>query len=902
MKQDNHYYRYWGKTGKKITSVNNYHLLVYHCLDVAACGYLMAKENRYGMGDILSSLNLNSEYGYRWIGYLFASHDIGKFANGFQQLAAHPGSALVSPAAGINYPCRHDTLGYWLWAKLFTRWSDGDNAMFSDVACDERDRFAYALDIWMAISCGHHGIPPESSNPRCATAFTQIDIDAVNDYLNAIGALFSINTLPEAWTKKAWRKTLKQESWFLAGMITLADWLGSDENNFPYCRDPMSIPDYWTLACMKAEKALAKLPSPSRLSQYTGHQALFPFINTLTPLQQRVADLDISPPGPQLIVLEDVTGAGKTEAAMILAHRLLSANKGRGVYVGLPTMATANAMYQRLGKAYGALFADDAHPSLVLAHGGREMSAAFRQSLWLDDASLSEESSADGVTASAQCSAWFADSRKKALLAEVGVGTLDQILMAVMPFRHQSLRLLGMRDKVLILDEVHAYDGYMVKLLEGVLWFHGAQGGSAIILSATLSASLRDKLLSAFSEGAGFMPCEAKEEAGYPWLSHLSSSGLHEHPLATRHEVQRGVNIDWVNDVEQALALIYQAVDAGQCICWVRNTVDDALDIFLRLLHDGKIPQQDLLLFHSRFACADRMAIEEKTLGWFGKASRADERRGKVLIATQVVEQSLDLDFDRMISDLAPIDLLIQRAGRLQRHIRDAQGACKSSLPDERSYPVLHILAPAWQENPQPGWLSEALRGTGYVYADHACLWRTQGLLRQHGQIRMPEMARLLVDGVYESSAPVPPGLETISNNVYGALLSERNIAKQNLLLRDKGYDRTASDFMWDEGREFSTRLGEPGVDVYLAWMDEQRQLQPMVNDGEFPWEMSRVQVRVSWWQKNLPHLSVPDETTLLAFRKRQHRPAAQVLLVSEQGEATYYSRRFGLHRNENPR
>lgn len=895
MNFDASYLGYWGKSKKTITTGDNYHLLVYHCLDVAACGYVMASENRFGIRNVLAELGLASDFGYRWISYLFASHDLGKFANGFQRLAIHPDSPLVTPAAGINTPARHDTLGFWLWDKLETDWLEGQRDIFPAVPPDQRDEFVYALDIWMAISTGHHGIPPDKPDDRCATAFTKNDIHASSEYFTALCDLFTINNFPDEWKTKSWRKKFKQHSWFLAGIMTLADWLGSDENNFSFNSQPIPLAEYWHIACEKANKALSTLPHASITSRYDGHQALFPFIDSLTPLQQRAANLDISPTGPQLIVLEDVTGAGKTEAAMILAHRLMSAGKGRGLYVGLPTMATSNAMYQRLEKAYRKLFSDAARPSLVLAHGARHMSTAFRQSVWQTDESQDAYYAQNDASAVAECNTWFADSRKKALLAEVGVGTLDQVLMAVMPFRHQSLRLVGLHDKVLILDEVHAYDGYMVKLLEGLLWFHAAQGGSAIVLTATLPATLREKLLSAFAEGAGFAVANPSVDAGYPWLSHLSSTGLQEHPLQTRQEVKRCVAVNWLSDVEHALEIIYRVVEAGQCICWVRNTVDDALTVFLRLLNDGKIAQQDLLLFHSRFAYADRMTIEENTLAWFGKEASPEQRRGKVLIATQVVEQSLDLDFDWMISDLAPVDLLIQRAGRLQRHIRDTQGVCKSSLPDERHSPVLHILAPEWQEEAQDGWLGETLRGTGYVYTDHACLWRTQKLLRQYGEINMPEMARTLIDGVYEAKIPAPPGLQRIEDNVFGALLSQRAAAKQNLLQRDKGYHRDASDFLWDEGREFSTRLGEASVDVYLAWVDDDRELQPAVSEGEFRWEMSRVQVRASWWKQNMSRLSLPDDDLLEAFRKRQHRPAAQVLLVSEQREAAYYSKRFGL-------
>jgi CRISPR-associated endonuclease/helicase Cas3 len=887
--------RYWGKTNKSGDNKNDpYHLLAFHCLDVAACGYYIVKNNIFNINNMLRKCGIADKEGATWIAWLFATHDIGKFARGFQKYALFPESPLVPPVSNLSAIERHDSLGFYLWNKLFESWCNEDNYIISHVEKDHRPKFESALNIWLSISTGHHGIPPDTLKNSSALAFNNEDIAAAAHYLEALNQLFSFN-LPQGWQKKAGKKNLRQHSWFFAGVMTLADWIGSDEAYFPLISSPVSLEEYWPLACEKAQRAMLSIPSLSKRSLYEGHQMLFPFIKTLTPLQQRAATLDISAPGPQLIIMEDVTGAGKTEAAMILVHRLLSANKGKGLYVGLPTMATANAMYTRLAKAYRALFADDAKPSLILAHGGREMSSSFRHSVWQPGEGSIENYAQDDASALAECHAWFADSRKKALLAEVGVGTLDQLLMAVMPFRHQSLRLLGIQDKILLLDEVHAYDGYMVKLLEGLLRFHAAQGGSAIILSATLPATLREKLIQAFHEGAGFVAPEMNTKADYPWLSHLSSFGLVEQPLATRPEVQRTVKISWLHTRSDALNIIYQVAASGGCVCWIRNTVDEALDAFQQLLHEGKIPQQNLLLFHSRFAFADRMAIEEKTLNWFGKDAPVSERRGKVLIATQVVEQSLDLDFDWMISDLAPIDLLIQRAGRLQRHTRNAQGECKHTLPDERPAPILHILAPEWQPQASQDWLGEELRGTGFVYPDHACLWRTQALLRDSGEIRMPENARMLVEGVYEQTITAPDGLQAASDIAFGKILSQRSVAAQNLLRRDKGYQREASDFLWNTDREFTTRLGEESVDVYLAWLDEEKALHPIVSEGDFRWEKSRLSVRRSWWQKQCKEFLCPDDETLELFRKKQHRPAAQVILVAPDGEAAYYSKRFGL-------
>ncbi|EIK4077346.1 CRISPR-associated helicase Cas3' [Salmonella enterica] len=889
------YLRYWGKTNKSNKDISPpYHLLAYHCLDVAACGYYIIKNNIFDSRSILEKCGIIGTNAENWIIWFLASHDIGKFAREFQKYAEFPDSPLVPPVSGISALERHDSLGFYLWGKLLEGWSAGSNEIIAGIEPENRARFESALNSWMLISTGHHGIPPDTMKNRSSLAFTDEDIVAATHYLEALSELFPF-TLPQEWKTKAGRKCLKQHSWFFAGLVTLADWMGSDETQFPMLSEPMSLKEYWPLACEKAQQAILRMPPLSQHSHYQDHRALFPFIQTLTPLQQRASELDISAPGAQLVVLEDVTGAGKTEAALILTHRLMSANKGHGLYVGLPTMATANAMYQRLASAYHALFTDESRPSLILAHGGREMSDSFRQSIWQPTENIAEDYARDDGNATTECHTWFADSRKKALLAEVGVGTLDQLLMAVMPFRHQSLRLLGMRDKILLLDEVHAYDGYMVKLLEGLLRFHAAQGGSAIILSATLPAALREKLLNAFSDGAGFMSAGGSDNAGYPWLSHLTSSGLLEQPLATRPEVQRTVAVNWIQQRQEALDIIYRVVSAGQCVCWIRNTVDDALDTYQQLLHEGIVPEQDLLLFHSRFAFIDRIAIENKTLNWFGNNAPVSERRGKVLIATQVVEQSLDLDFDWMITDLAPIDLLIQRAGRLQRHIRDAHGQRKSTLPDERQPPVLHILSPHWQEQAEEGWLGQELKGTGFVYADHACLWRTQALLRQYGEIRMPDNARTLVDGVYEQKITAPEGLQTLSDIAFGKVLSQRSVAAQNLLRHDLGYDREASDFLWDKDREFSTRLGEESVDIYLAWQDEEGELHPVVAQGDFCWEMSRLSVRLSWWRKQSGEFLLPGEEALERFRKKQHRPTAQVVLVSAEGEARYYNKQTGL-------
>ncbi|MBH2724845.1 CRISPR-associated helicase Cas3' [Serratia marcescens] len=884
------YMRYWGKA-KRVDlpgESDDYHLLAYHCLDVAACGYQMVIDNRFHAADILAEIGFSRADGAYWFAYFLALHDIGKFARGFQQLYPHNNSALVSDAGRIYRP-RHDSLGYWLWQNhILPRWLDDNIALLPDD--ENKERCESSLDIWLQLVTGHHGEPPENTNG--ALAFTREDILATESYLLAIQAVFPETSFPPQFADKTWRRNLKKQSWLLAGLAVLADWLGSNQYYFPFVAAPMPLANYWKQAQRRAQHAIASLPAASVVNPDYQYQHIFPFIRKLSPLQQDADEADISSQGSQLFILEDVTGAGKTEAALILANRLMSQGKADGLYVGLPTMATANAMYQRLSRAYHALFQSSSRPSLVLAHGASKMSKAFSQSVWQGENSGQLRYDGSEPSASGECNSWFADSRKKALLAEVGVGTLDQLLMAAMPYRHQSLRLLGINRKVLILDEVHAYDSYMVRLLEGLLHFHAAQGGSAIILSATLPYSLRGKLLNAFAHGAGWSMPAPTQNAGYPWVSQLNDRGLAERQVATRAEVKRRVNVNWVTNLEDALAMIEQAVAEGRCICWIRNTVDDAMLVYRQLQQRGKIPAEDLLLFHSRFAFVDRLCVEQTTLDWFGKNADPQQRQGKVLIATQVIEQSLDIDLDMMISDLAPIDLLIQRAGRLQRHIRDENGKTGDVTQDARPAPVLSVFAPEWQLNAQEDWLGDALRGTGYVYPDHACLWRTQAILRELQGITMPDQARTLVESVYEGSIEAPPALLDVEDRVLGAKYGERMAAGQNVLSRDQGYDRRASSTLWSPAAELTTRLGDETLDIYLAYRTSEG-IKPYADVVDFPWEQSRVQVREKWWRKHCARLPQLTETELETFRKQQHRPLGTVLLLET--DCNYYHQSLGL-------
>ena len=414
------------------------------------------------------------------------------------------------------------------------------------------------------------------------------------------------------------------------------------------------------------------------------------------------------------------------------------------------------------------------------------------------------------LAATAFCNAWLADSRKKALLADVGVGTLDQALLAVLPARHQSLRVLGLNRKILLVDEVHAYDSYMQKLLDALLEMHARQGGSVIMLSATLPQSMREKLLAAFHRGLGQGPSVISRNS-YPLATHSSVLKTSEAHINTREDVKRTIKVRLLTTEDAVMDQIREAVQKGQCVCWIRNTVKSAIETYRVLKNEEWLDSQHLHLFHGRFAMVDRERIELDAVERFGEESDEYCRSGHVLIATQVVEQSLDLDFDVLITDLAPIDLLIQRAGRERRHIRDRRGnrLREPGATDERGTPVLFLFAPQLQETPNSDWLKAHQKGTLAVYPHVGQLWLTLKCLIDdfRGEFSMPSDARALIEGVYSEAAVerIPKALKKASLKAAGEDQSKKSMADLNVLMLSKGYTWSSGD--WDEEIRIPTRL-----------------------------------------------------------------------------------------------
>ena len=774
-----------------------------------------------------------------WFTFWLALHDLGKFSISFQGQRADLVSSLQGEPTTLGLPSvRHDSLGMHFWNE-FLECTAQNEAWFGD----DPEVFS-GVGYWVRAVTGHHGQPPLAEVAHLTRHFRPQDITAAREFAAAARALLLPDRAAQiacAMDPEAFESISKELSWWVAGIAVLADWIGSNANIFKYRDIPTtSLEDYWQEALVLAETALAAsgvLPAKQRAE--LPFDTLFPAIHQPSPLQTWAATVSLAN-GPQIHLLEDVTGAGKTEAAVMLAHRLMASGCAEGFFIGLPTMATANAMYGRIADVYDKLFEGDA--SLVLAHGRKSLVEAFAATVIEPGVDEKDKRQLD-ESATARCMRWLADHNKRALLAPAGVGTVDQALLGALQSKHQSLRLLGLTRKVLVIDEVHACDAYMQRTLEGLLEFHARAGGSAILLSATLTGQMKGALLDAFAKG-----CRAQVPSlaatAYPLVTSWSTTQagqLDEVPIGTRPDVRRTLQVRCESDIAVVFDRIKTALAAGDCVAWIRNTVGDALAAHAELrLH---VPAERITLFHARYALGDRLDIEEQVLAQFGLTSTPDVRAGRLLIATQVAEQSLDVDFDLLVTDLAPIDRVIQRAGRLRRHVRDAHGQRLTTLgsTDQRGEPTLWVLVPPWADAPAANWFKQTFPKVVKVYPHHGQLWRTARALRS-GTLTMPEDARRVIEDVFGEDSDLPAGLQNNANQAEGQAYGDESQAQRNSVKLRNGYERTGMDWMADTVAP--SRLGEDTIEVLLGCWDGDK-LKPWRDDkpSQHAWAYSTVRV-----------------------------------------------------------
>ena len=577
-----------------------------------------------------------------------------------------------------------------------------------------------------------------------------------------------------AWTERygdagpAQDVRIQEAPWLLAvaGWATTADWLGSMASAFPV-ETGDGPAGYLDDSRAGATTALAKagFDQPARL-RTRPFGALFPELAAFRPrpVQQRLIDLPLppDPDAPTLTIVEAPTGEGKTEGALALAARQQErSGLGGGLYLALPTKATANGLLPR-----AVAFLEQAHDgpaaSFRLAYGRSELHEDAGRLVTdgpglADLLDVSDDDGREGLASRGEGRVrtlrWFLQG-KRALLAPYGLGTVDQALLGGLYARHFFLRLFGLAGKTVVVDEVHAYDVYTGRLVLELLPWLRALGCHVVLLSATLPARLRADLLGAWDRQAA--PPEslpASDAIGYPavWQSAEGRVRLwagSEDGLAASRTQRAGLERD-DPDPTSIAARVREAVEAGAVVAVVCNTVARAQEVFeaIGAAVGGRLGEGDLSLLHGRFVQRNRERIERHVVGhraddgsWvpgrFGKG-RADGPA--VLVGTQVVEQSLDLDVDLLLTDLAPIDLVLQRAGRLHRHDRDGR-------PEGYRTPRVVWLCPAWDGGALPD--VDDLSGGGHVYR-RTVLWRTARLLAGREGWSLPADYRPLIEAIY---------------------------------------------------------------------------------------------------------------------------------------------------------
>lgn len=718
------------------------------------------------------------------IAFIVGLHDIGKADSYFQHQQFSEELIIQGYPKTADARCRHERI----------------SAEFSKQELTTLGFDPFLVDAIALVIVAHHGHWIE--NARCVSKEYATAQKQLCQMLQSVLQLEKISCKP--------LPNLSNFGMRLAGHIVLCDWIASNEAFFTDVRlkEIEEPSDYFIEAEKVAREWIGKL-SLQRDRQSGKPMCI---IQNPRPIQQVLLDEDI-PPG--LVIIEAPMGEGKTEAAWILAEKWRDTGY-HGMYMALPTMATSDSLYFRYQQDYLNQLGYEKEAKLV--HG----------MAWLRDTQEPEKplsiGEPDDEDDRSLATAWFRPTRR-AMLAAHGVGTVDQAMLAGMNVKFGFLRLYGLVDKVLVIDEVHAYDAYMSAIICRLLNWCACLKIPVILLSATLSAKQRSAMIEAYG---------AKDDPGpsapYPLIT-VAESGKSSTLFAVSASSTRTLRIEThpglLGDAKRTAAKAVELVKHDGCCCIILNTVKQAQAVYKAL----DLPKDQKLLFHARFTAIDREKITKKVLNLFGKDTSTRPTKF-VLVATQVVEQSLDVDFDCMISEIAPIDLLLQRSGRMHRHRK-------------RDFdPILHVLQPEDESS---------FGGTAFVYADKPLL-RTVAILDHWRVVHLPDDFRTLIECCYGSDEWEQ---EAIAWEVIHNADREWEDDAQVLFQQGKQFalcepstryfrpvnnDPTGDDSDDGNGWRAKTRLG---ANEYTAVLIKETELQELA-DGELPMRRVRVLYRRS--------------------------------------------------------
>lgn len=771
---------------------------------------------------VCAELGIPAKQGRVLVAWLAGVHDIAKVTPAFAAKAAAIMSTVVDGMRDQGLDARptpedrhapHATAGQVLLEEWLARRCPGST---------KPTRNSYAC----VVGC-HHGTTPSRSallgaedHPRQLGRgrWQEVRDEILDEMSVATGA----DAYLDEWMQK--RVPVPVQA-LLTGLVIMADWIASNTDYFPYSGGESPA------ARLASAVAALRLPPPWRPVAPTtdGTSMLasrFPALHghAARPLQESLIAEARSVGQPSLFIVEGPMGVGKTEAALLAAEVLADRFGLGGVFVGLPTMATANPMFDRVSEWAKVALGHQA-ASIALVHGKAALNDRYSelvQQSWRGQVYDDEAGGADDhLRAAVVVNEWLR-GRKRSGLADFVVGTIDQSLFAALKAKHVVLRHLGLAGKVVIIDEVHAADDYMREYLKRLLSWLGAYRTPVILMSATLPPGQRDELASAYADGIapGAVVAATSRDDQYPRLT-VVETDVREVAVPTD---DRGLTISVAtlsDDLPALATLLADALADGGCAAVICNTVSRAQEAYAALRDTFG---DDVMLAHSRFIAPDRARREAELVRLLGRDSPG--RPGRlVVVGTQVLEQSLDVDFDLMVTDLAPMDLLLQRAGRLHRHDRGHR-------PGPVAAPTLWIRGvDDWTVEPPT-----AVRGSRAVYGAQRLL-RSASLLPGVEQLRLPSDIPRLVRLAYDPDADAPTGWEDAWFAAEDREFSERMLAiarAQTYLLAPPSAKSTLNGLVdvdsgdpdkREEQGKSQVRDSDEGLEVMALWRGDDKLL-----------------------------------------------------------------------------
>lgn len=751
----------WGKTDRTGKSAVGWLPLWRHLADTAAVAqrlwvsWLSPAVVRH----IAAGLPGGPDDGLILLTWLAGIHDIGKATPAFACQAPmlvermrHRGLDFHTDL--INADRRlapHATAGHVIlvdWLRDEQGWDDGSD---------------YAVVVG-----GHHGVPPTDEGIRAVN---------VRRYLLGDGAWTDVQRELLAWMADRTGAKERLADWrdsrlpqpvqaILTGLVIMADWIASNEEYFPYeltASEAERVEDAWQTLDLPVPWTARE--APSTVDDVFAARFDLPVGATPRPVQRTVAGQAESMSLPGMMIVEAAMGEGKTEAALAAVEILSRRCGASGCFVALPTRATSDAMFKRvLGWLTRLPDADTAHGDrdIMLAHGKSAFNPEYDRLKWK---SLPSGIGIDDGGADVGVHQWLA-GRKRAMLSSFVVGTIDQLLFAALRSKHLVLRHLGLAGKVVVIDEAHAYDVYMSTFLDRTLEWLGAYGVPVIVLSATLPAARRAQMMEAYDDGRlGPPPPLTWRDRGRPKVDVYA--GLRtdlRYPLVTASTPQRGgvscasgdsgrrieVKLEPLDDDLAGLTeLLRDRLSAGGCALVVRNTVARVQETAAVLRQTLDLP---VSVAHSRFMARDRATKDIWLRDTFGPPGEAHRPHRHVVVASQVAEQSLDIDFDLLVTDLAPVDLMLQRIGRLHRHQRPDR-------PAHLTPATCYVTGADWTMTPP-----KPVSGSRRVYQE-AALLRGAAVVNRYltgdEALRLPDDIAPLTQAAYGEAVIAPESWHT---------------------------------------------------------------------------------------------------------------------------------------------